>query len=611
MPRCLAGILVWLICLLVAACGDGRDTITVGSKNFGESNVLAQMFAILIRERGIPVAGPIEYPNTQSILEALKRGDVDIYPDYNGTGLVMIGQNPIADGDAATARVKELYGPLGLTWLPRLGFANNFGLAMQADRAQELGIESISDLVAHAGDLTLGIEADFQTRPLDGLQPLTARYGMEFGALDVVPLDERGVIYDKLLDGNVDVGEVYTTDGQIADYGMVLLDDDLSFFPVYEAAPLARTDSLARHPALRDAIEALAGKINAETMRALNSRVDIDGRSAETVARAALAEMGLIEGGAVTDDEPLVISISALLADTGLGNAALRAARRAFTGREIELSGSADPLAPVGTGDARMALVEADAFFDLSGSEPVRNERFEAVAAVGQSVVHLLSKTGIDEIGSIVVGPPGSASNRLGPVIAAGLGLEARIEAAEDETVGAMLATLESAEADAVLVIAPIGHETVAGLAEGASLVLRALDGWKEQANLVRYPFLREVRVPSGTYASQIVAVDTLGEQVVLAGVAPDTSDMVGDQGPGAVAVSLSPLPGSAVTALVDAIPGTTLIDPTLKQAAALAPPQPKLPAGINPAFDVSLLNLAIVCLVLWLGWLYMRPEHR
>src|SRR3546814_13230853 len=78
--RCLAGIFLALICLLPASCTDSRDTITVGSKNFGESNVLAQMFAILIRERGIPVAGPIEYPSTQSVLEALKRGDIDIYP---------------------------------------------------------------------------------------------------------------------------------------------------------------------------------------------------------------------------------------------------------------------------------------------------------------------------------------------------------------------------------------------------------------------------------------------------------------------------------------------------------------------------------------------------
>src|SRR3546814_15847290 len=125
---------------------------------------------------------------------------------------------------------------------------------MRADRARELDVDSIPDLIAQAGDLTLGIEADFQIRPLDGRQPLTARYGMEFGALDVVPLDERGVIYDKLLDAEVDVGEVYTTDGQIADYELVPLEDDLSFFPVCEAAPIASTDSLDRHPQLRKAI---------------------------------------------------------------------------------------------------------------------------------------------------------------------------------------------------------------------------------------------------------------------------------------------------------------------------------------------------------------------
>src|SRR3546814_9937975 len=102
--RCLAGIFLALICLLPASCTDSRDTITVGSKNFGESNVLAQMFAILIRERGIPVAGPIEYPSTQSVLEALKRGDIDIYPDYNGTGL---GMHEIVEGKSVSGRVES------------------------------------------------------------------------------------------------------------------------------------------------------------------------------------------------------------------------------------------------------------------------------------------------------------------------------------------------------------------------------------------------------------------------------------------------------------------------------------------------------------------------
>src|SRR3546814_16595060 len=136
------------------------------------------MFAILIRERGIPVAGPIEYPSTQSVLEALKRGDIDIYPDYNGTGLVMIGQNPLADGDAATARVQELYAPLGLTWLPRLGFANNYGLAIRAARARALDVDSHSHLITQAGTLTPGLPAEFQTQPRAGLQPPKARPGI-------------------------------------------------------------------------------------------------------------------------------------------------------------------------------------------------------------------------------------------------------------------------------------------------------------------------------------------------------------------------------------------------------------------------------------------------
>ena len=605
------GALAAVLCLLLTACGDQADRVAVGSKNFVESEILAHMFAILARERGLDVAGPTEYPTTQSVLAALKRGDIDIYPDYNGTGLVMVGQNPMADGDAATARVEELYEPLGLTWLPRLGFANNYGLAMRADRAEELGVASISDLVGQADELVLGIEADFETRPLDGLQPLTARYGMSFGVVEVVPLDERGRIYDQLLDGEVDIGEVYTTDGQIADYGMVVLDDDLDFFPVYQAAPLARTDSLAEHPALGPAIEALAGRIDAETMRALNSSVEIDGRPAEAVARDALAGMGLIEAGTAASEAPLLVSASPALVRTQLANTALRATRRAFEGREVELVASGDPLAPLPAARARLALVEADAFFDLSGPEPVLDERFEAVAAVGQSVVHLLAPSDLDAIGSIVVGPPGTAGNRLGGVIAAGLGLDAGLVAAGEDTAEAYRARIEAGEAEAALVVAPIGDEIVRDLVEGAGLGLAAFDGWKEQANLVRYPFLREVRVPAGTYPGQAGAVDTLAVQVVLAGIAPDTSDRVGNRGPGVVASTVSPLPDEAVLDLVGAIPGTTLIDPTLRQAAALAPAEPTPPAAINPSAGISVLNLGILVMMVWLGWLYVRPEHR
>jgi hypothetical protein len=242
---------------------------------------------------------------------------------------------------------------------------------------------------------------------------------------------------------------------------------------------------------------------------------------------------------------------------------------------------------------------------------PVRDERFEAVAAIGQTVVHLLSRMPVNQVKSIAVGPPGTASNRLGSLFIAGLGLDAAISPALAETADALLAKVGTGEVQAVLIAAPIGQPLVERLTENTGLALLSLDGWKEKANLVRYPFLREVRIPAGTYAGQPAAIDTLGSQVVLAGMAPITTGLVGDKGPSAVETSISALPDTAVTKLVAALPGTTLIDPTLKPASALAPPKPKLPAEINPAFDVSLLNLAIVLMIGWFGWLYIRPERR
>ncbi|MCG8690093.1 MAG: hypothetical protein MI806_02675, partial [Minwuiales bacterium] len=116
MQATLKTLLIALCALAVASCGEQEGKIKIGAKNFGESRILAEMMAALAEEQGLPVEGVIDYPNTQAALEALKRGDIDAYPDYNGTGLVMLGQIPIADGDAATARVKEIYEPLGLSW---------------------------------------------------------------------------------------------------------------------------------------------------------------------------------------------------------------------------------------------------------------------------------------------------------------------------------------------------------------------------------------------------------------------------------------------------------------------------------------------------------------
>lgn len=603
-------ILVCLLtaCLLLTGCSEDDAAVKIGSKNFGESNILSHMFAILAKDQGLAVEGPVEYASTQAILEALKRGDIDVYPDYNGTGLVMLGQNPMSDGDKATERVKALYEPLGLTWLPRLGFANNYGLAMRASQAKELGISTLSDLVSRAGGMTLGIEDDFQSRPLDGLTPMIGRYGMSFGTVDVVKLDDRASLYDKLLDGAVDVAEIYTTDGQIAEYDLVVLRDDLQFFPVYDAAPLARADALSRHKNFGSAISALAGKIDAKTMQSLNGKVDIEGLSAASVARAALLELGLIKGGSVTTEAPLVVSSSASIAASDLATTALRAARRAFTGREVKVSTDGSPLANIASGDARLALVGADAFFDLSGTVPTRDDQYEAVAVVGQNVVHIVGRGDLAGIKMLATGPEGSDTHRLAAVLIQGLGLKAAAMPVAAGTSEAVIEALTSGQADAALVVAPLGNQAIARMIDGVAFKILPLDSWKEGANLVRYPFLREVRVPANTYRAQRQAVDTLGVQVVLAGMAPVTGNAVGDQGPSSISTTIAPIPASTVKTINAAIPGNLLVDPTLRQAAALAPELPSPAAAINPAADVSILNIAIFLMFIGLVWLYMRP---
>ncbi|WP_198174357.1 glycine betaine ABC transporter substrate-binding protein [Mesorhizobium xinjiangense] len=599
---------------LIAGCSDADPDLRIGAKNFSESRTLAEMILALAEEQGVPSSGIVDYPTTPSIMAAIKAGSVDIYPEYNGTGLVMLGQNPISDGAEATTRVKELYGPLGLTWLEGFGFANNYGLAMRADRAAEIGAETISDLVPNAADLAIATEDDFMVRPLDGYEPLTQRYGMEFGTVDVVPLDERDQVYDKAINGDVDIAEVYTTDGQIAEYGLVILDDDLNFFPIYDAMPIARADALSAHPALGPAMAALAGKITPELMREMNGRVDLEGRSPRAVARDALARLGLIDAGAVETQDPLLIATEANFAEGPQSALVLRSVQRAFTGRDARFATSSDPLAMVASADARLALVGADAFYDLSSPAPEQIGGYEAVAAVGQSIVHVIgARDGaatLVDAETLAVGPEGSSSARIGAIVIEGLGLAATATPVEGG-ITAVLEAVRSGEVDAALVMGPEGDPKIAEGMDAGRLRLFSLGGWNEGANLVRFPFLREARIAGGTYRGQFAPIETLRAQLVLAGPAPQVGDAVGDQGPATVATELQPISGSAVKELNASLPGDLAVDPALPLAASLAPVLPQPPAAMNPAPGISILSLALVIFFIWLGWLLIRPEYR
>ena len=598
--------------LLLGACDEASDSLKIGGKDFGESSILSEMMAALAEHAEIAVTRRTNLGDTLVNLEALKSGDIDVYPEYNGTGLVMLGQPAMRDGDEAMERVRELYEPLGLVWGERFGFENNYGLAMREGRAEELGVETISDLVGEAGGLAVGMDENFAERPLDGFQAMTARYGMEFGDVEVAPPEERIALYDRLLAGEIDVAEVFTTDGQIADLGLRLLEDDLDFFPVYQAAPLMRSDALARFPALEDALGRLGGMLDAETMQRLNARVERDALSPREVARAALADMDLIEADeGLQIDEPVLVAHSPLVANEAETGLALRAVRQAFPGRRVLLEAMDDPLAGVGAGEAPLALVAAVELADLSEAGAPEARSFEGLGVVGQTALHLVAlgdARSMAQVESLVAGPVGSASHRAAAILAIGTEGGVELVAAEGEDT---LAAIAASGADAAVIMAPLGSPEIAALIEGGGRLL-PVEGWETGNNLVRFPQLRQSRIPAGTYEGQDRAVETLSSQLILAGPVVEDVDALGPQGPAASApTEVSQLADDTVLALSEGLGSTIGLDPAVRAAAALAPELPEADAVVNPSMSISALTAGVMILFAWLLWLYARPERR
>jgi glycine betaine/choline ABC-type transport system substrate-binding protein len=602
MAKALLRIFALLAAVLLTACESERHNLTIGGKDFGESMILSEMIAALAEDAGIPVTRRIGLGPTLENLESLRRGEIDIYVEYTGTGLVMVGEAALADGDAAMARVSELFAPFDLTWGPRLGFANNYGLAMREARAAEMGVRRVSDLAPMAEDMTIGINEDFLERPLDGFTALTRRYGMGFGDVVVVPIEERPTLYDQLLAAEVDVTEVFTTDGQIADLDLRLLEDDLAFFPAYEAAPLVHDEALARFPALGGVLERLAGRVDEEMMRILNLRVDQEGLAPRAVALSALAELGLVDDGELLEiAAPLVVAFDPSAVAEPEEGRALRAIRQAFPNRRVAAQPIADPLAAVGAGTARLALVPAVGFVEVDGRGVGLNRPFEAVGVVGQTFAHLIALEPTSDLGAIralSTGPHGSTSHRAGRILAAGL--EGDIELVAG-----------GGPADATVVVAPLGAPAVIELIEAGGRLI-PLTSWAEGGNLVRFPHLRQARIPAETYAGQAEAIETLSSQLVLAAPRRVEERAVGQAGPGAGAPRpISPLPDETVARLNEALRSDVGVDPALPQARVLTPALPEPAPGISPSPAVSALSVGVFLMLGWLLWLYARPERR
>lgn len=278
--------------------------VVVASKQFAESYVLAEVFAQLLEQHGHAVDRRLGLGTTELAFQALVRGDVHVYPEYTGTGLAAILQESPSGGPASVfRRVSAVFqARWGARWLPPLGFANNYAIALRRSAADSLGVRTLSGLARSAPELTAGFSPDFAGRA-DGLVGLVDAYGgMRFREVRNLL---QAVKYRALAEGEVDVIDAYSTDGAIVRYDLQVMADDLGFFPPYDAAPLVSRGFYENRPGAALVLSRLAGRIDEDVMRRANEKVELDAMQVAQAAGELLAEIGLGEAASDRADARL------------------------------------------------------------------------------------------------------------------------------------------------------------------------------------------------------------------------------------------------------------------------------------------------------------------
>jgi len=277
----------WVLALLltlstVAATSSAEARpIVVGSKNFTEGRLLGELLAQRLEAEGFTVERRLGLGGTLICYQALTSGEIDLYVEYTGTlreAVLPPGQAP------GVAGLRAPLGALGLELLPPLGFNNTYALALAGPQARALEVTRISQLVSHP-TLRAAFSHEFLDRR-DGWRALKARYGLSQSAVGI----DNALAYQSLEKGQLDLTDANSTDGELLRFDLRVLDDDLAFFPEYQAVPLVRSDFPA---AARAALAPLGGRLGEDTMRRLNAAVAVQGAPFAAVAADYLGGEGL------------------------------------------------------------------------------------------------------------------------------------------------------------------------------------------------------------------------------------------------------------------------------------------------------------------------------
>ena len=264
--------------------------VVVGSKDFTESALLAEIVAQMLEARGVSVERRLELGGNLPH-EALVSGTLDLYPEYTGTSFTAIlHHTPICDPRAVYEQVKQDYAnKFKVDVSAPVGFENTFAILVRGADARRLNLKTISDAAPHTSQWRAGFGQDFMSRA-DGYPGFSKTYGLKFKEVREMDLS---LTYIALSSSQVDLIAANSTEGRITTLDLVQLADDRRYFPPYEAVYLVRQDSLARVPALREVLDKLANAISTDEMRRLNFEIDGNKRDPKEVVKEWLGGKGL------------------------------------------------------------------------------------------------------------------------------------------------------------------------------------------------------------------------------------------------------------------------------------------------------------------------------
>ena len=272
-----------------------KDNLVIAGKLGPEPEILANMYKILIEENtDMTVTVKPNFGKTTFLYEALKKGDIAIYPEFTGTvtesllkPAPQVGRDPEAVYRAARDGIKKQD---NLVLLKPMAYQNTYAVAVPKKIAQEYGLKTISDLKKVEGQLKAGFTLEFNDRE-DGNKGLQKVYGLNLQVSTMEP----ALRYQAIQSGNIQITDAYSTDAELARYDLVVLEDDKQLFPPYQGAPLMKAKLLEKHPELEAVLNKLAGKITESQMSQLNYQVGVEGKPANQVARDFLVKEGLLK----------------------------------------------------------------------------------------------------------------------------------------------------------------------------------------------------------------------------------------------------------------------------------------------------------------------------